>query len=101
METAAKWRRTQPVQHVPAKSVQPGVPMQVHAGESSRTVVHRVGLFNKQGYITTIISQSDVVRWLARHLSGLGALQHKTMQQLGWASKHIKALPARTPAIQV
>ena len=75
--------------------------VQVLAGESCRTVVHRVGLFDRGGHITHIISQSDVVRWLQQHLSDLGALQHKTMQELGWASKHIKSLPARTPAIQV
>lgn len=74
---------------------------QVHAGDTSRTVVHRVGLFNRGGHITNIISQSDVVRWLGQQLSGLGALQHKTMQELGWASKNIKSLPAGTPAIQV
>lgn len=78
-----------------------GAGLQVHAGESSRTVVHRVGMFDKSGHITHIISQSDVIRWLQQQLPGLGALQYRTMQELGWASKQIKSLPARTPAIQV
>lgn len=75
--------------------------VQVHNGEHSRTVVHRVGLFNKTGHITTIISQSDVVRWLQQHQASLGALKGMTAHQLGWADKHIKSMPARTPAIEV
>jgi len=75
--------------------------VQVHNGEHSRTVVHRVGLFNKTGHITNIISQSDVVRWLQQHQASLGALKGTTAQQLGWADKQIKSLPARTPAIEV
>ncbi|KAL0030536.1 hypothetical protein WJX79_002975 [Trebouxia sp. C0005] len=72
----------------------------VHNGEHSRTVVHRVGLFNKTGHITTIISQSDVVQWLQQHQASLGALKGMTARQLGWADKQIKSLPAKTPAIE-
>ncbi len=75
--------------------------VQVHNGEHSRTVVHRVGLFNKTGHITNIISQSDVVRWLQQHQASLGALKGMTAQQLGWADKQIKSMPAKTPAIEV
>jgi len=75
--------------------------VQVCNGAHSRTVVHRVGLFNKTGHITNIISQSDVVRWLQQHQASLGALKGMTAQQLGWADKQIKSLPARTPAIEV
>ena len=75
--------------------------IQVHSGEHSRTVVHRVGLFNKTGHITNIISQSDVVRWLQQHQASLGALKGMTAQQLGWADKQIKSMPAKTPAIEV
>lgn len=75
--------------------------VQVHNGEHSRTVVHRVGLFNKTGHITTIISQSDVVQWLQQHQASLGALKGMTARQLGWADKQIKSLPAKTPAIEV
>ena len=74
---------------------------QVHSGENSRTVVHRVGLFSKSGHITTIISQSDVVRWLQRQQHSLGTLKGMTAQQLGWANKQIKSVPAKTPAIEV
>ena len=74
---------------------------QVHSGKNSRTVVHRVGLFSKSGHITNIISQSDVVRWLHRHQHSLGSLISMTAQQLGWANKQIKALPAKTQAIEV
>lgn len=74
---------------------------QVHSGEHSRTVVHRVGLFNKTGHITNIITQSDVVRWLQQQQGSLGELKNMTAHQLGWAGKHIKSLPARTPAIEV
>lgn len=72
----------------------------VHSGEHSRTVVHRVGLFNKTGHITNIITQSDVVRWLQQQQGSLGELKNMTAHQLGWAGKHIKSLPARTPAIE-
>lgn len=75
--------------------------MQVHNGEHSRTVVHRVGLFNKAGHITNIISQSDVVRWLQHQQASLGNLRHMTAQQLGWADKQITSVPAKTPAIEV
>ncbi|KAL3155291.1 hypothetical protein ABBQ32_013075 [Trebouxia sp. C0010 RCD-2024] len=72
----------------------------VHNGEHSRTVVHRVGLFNKAGHITNIISQSDVVRWLQHQQASLGNLRHMTAQQLGWADKQITSVPAKTPAIE-
>lgn len=75
--------------------------VQVHNGEHSRTVVHRVGLFNKAGHITNIISQSDVVRWLQHQQASLGNLRHMTAQQLGWADKQITSVPAKTPAIEV
>ena len=34
----------------------------VHGGKHSRKIVHRVGLFDRQGQMTHILSQSDVVR---------------------------------------
>lgn len=34
----------------------------MHGGKHSRTIVHRVGLFDRQGQMTHILSQSDVVR---------------------------------------
>ena len=41
----------------------------MHGGERLRSVVHRVAIFNKEGTITDIVSQSDVVRcasWAVR-----------------------------------
>ena len=80
---------------------QPHDDAQVHNGEHSRTVVHRVGLFNKTGHITNIISQSDVVRWLQQQQASLGNLRSMTAEQLGWANKQITSVPAKTPAIEV
>jgi len=34
----------------------------MHGGERLRSVVHRVAIFNKEGTITDIVSQSDVIR---------------------------------------
>ena len=38
----------------------------IHGGEALRSVVHRVAIFDKQGNITHIVSQSDVIRCTPR-----------------------------------
>ena len=37
----------------------------MHGGEKLRSVVHRVAIFDKEGTITDIVSQSDVIRCVA------------------------------------
>jgi CBS-domain-containing membrane protein len=41
----------------------------MHGGERLRSVVHRVAIFNKDGAITDIVSQSDVIR--CAHLAAI------------------------------
>eukprot|EP00891_Asterochloris_glomerata_P003250 jgi/Astpho2/3250/fgenesh1_pg.00052_%23_52_t len=73
----------------------------VHGGKHSRTIVHRVGLFDRQGQMTHILSQSDVVRWLQQHQHALGPLADRTVQQLGLADRWVLKTPLDTSCIQV
>ncbi len=63
----------------------------MHEGEQQSHVVHRVALFDSSGHVTTVISQTDIVRWLAAHAGGgtLGGLAGATIGQLGWGSKPV------------
>jgi len=49
--------------------------------------VHRVALFDEYGDITGIISQSDLVRLLARNVNVLGALKSKSIGELGLGTR--------------
>lgn len=64
----------------------------MHEGEQQSHVVHRVALFDSSGLVTTVISQTDIVRWLAAHAGGgtLGSLAGATIAQLGWGSKPVR-----------
>lgn len=49
--------------------------------------VHRVAIFNSVGRIKNIISQSDVIRFLASKVAFFGPLRHQTVEQLGFLSE--------------
>lgn len=55
----------------------------VAGGERGRSIVHRLGLFDKAGAITHIISQSDLVRFLDGHVGQLGPLGAGRLVDLG------------------
>ena len=49
---------------------------------STRWGVHRVNVFNKDGQLVNIVTQSSLVNFLAHHLSGLGGVVDKTVGDL-------------------
>ena len=51
------------------------------AGETK--VTHRIALFDAHGEVTAIISQMDVARWLVSKEGVIGAMGHKTIEELG------------------
>lgn len=54
---------------------------------STRTIIHRVVLFEASGEISNLISQTDVVHWLADHDCKLpDSLQTHTLRDLGFGS---------------
>eukprot|EP00198_Chlamydomonas_reinhardtii_P012056 XP_001701393.1 predicted protein [Chlamydomonas reinhardtii] len=59
----------------------------MHEGEQQAQVVHRVALFDRGGAITSVISQSDIVRFLADNSDRLGELACTSMSDLGWDNK--------------
>lgn len=71
----------------------------VHGGSHTAAHVHRLALFNKDGRITNVISQSDIVRFLNEHSDKLGELANQTAEQLGWASKPLIGVQPEQPAI--
>jgi len=59
-------------------------------------VCHRMAIFNPRGHIIHIISQSDVVGFLAQH--SLGALGKKTVAELGLVTGAVVCVPHTTIA---
>lgn len=71
----------------------------MHGGEELRSVVHRCAIFNKEGNITHIVSQSDVVRFLSQNSESLGPLGEMTVEQLGWAQRDVITVTPELAAI--
>ncbi|KAG2432081.1 hypothetical protein HXX76_009008 [Chlamydomonas incerta] len=71
----------------------------MHEGEQQAQVVHRVALFDSGGAITAVISQSDIVRFLADNSRRLGELAGSTMSELGWDDKRVVSCTPDTPAL--
>uniref|UniRef100_A0A7S0X0C9 CBS domain-containing protein n=1 Tax=Chlamydomonas leiostraca TaxID=1034604 RepID=A0A7S0X0C9_9CHLO len=69
-------------------------------GGRGGSVVHRIALFNSDGAITQIISQTDIVKFLARHKEQLGPLSTKTVEELGLVSGRVECIDPGTPAIE-
>eukprot|EP00884_Botryococcus_braunii_P005065 jgi/Botrbrau1/1455/Bobra.178_3s0013.1 len=72
----------------------------IHGGKSSRTVVHRVALYDKSFRITHIVSQTDVARFLLKNQSCLGQLGKDTVESLGWAHGSVISITPDISAIQ-
>ncbi|KAG2484172.1 hypothetical protein HYH03_016986 [Edaphochlamys debaryana] len=71
----------------------------MHEGENQSRVVHRVALFDSSGTITSVISQSDLCRFLSQHVAELGPLALRTMSDLGWDCKPVVSCTPETPAL--
>lgn len=56
-------------------------------GADKHNVVHRVCIFNERGRISNIVTQSDIVQFIAKHTDQLDGLDKKTLQELGIVSK--------------
>ena len=65
----------------------------MHGGERLRSVVHRVAIFNKEGAITDIVSQSDVIRCryraTARHAWSAAMSRRCAVQALCYSSSTV------------
>ena len=63
--------------------------------------MHRIALFGPHGDITNIISQMDVVKFLARRLDALGPLAGTTLEALGLVRRQqaIVSVDANMPTL--
>jgi len=73
-------------------------------GQSRDDVVHRVVLFDASGGLHRLISQTDVVEWLAEHDGKLShSLETKSLRELGFGSderrRQFVTVTANTPTI--
>ncbi|GIL60207.1 hypothetical protein Vafri_14809 [Volvox africanus] len=72
----------------------------MHEGEQQARVVHRVAFFDNSGRVTSVISQSDICRFLAAHVDRLGPLAEATVSELGWDCKPVVSCTPETPALE-
>ena len=70
-------------------------------GTRSRHVVHRLALFDSEGQLTHVISQSDMIKFLYNHLDDLGGLADASVSDLGFVSGTAGVVTVRpeTPAL--
>jgi 5'-AMP-activated protein kinase regulatory gamma subunit len=61
----------------------------MHGGGRSSKIVHRLAVFNKAGDVEAVVSQSDVIRYVAARTGELGPLAEKTTKELGWAQREV------------
>ena len=47
----------------------------MHEGSHSVQVVHRIAFFDNTGSVQSIVSQTDLIRFLAQHLEELGPIR--------------------------
>ncbi|GIL82346.1 hypothetical protein Vretimale_11815 [Volvox reticuliferus] len=72
----------------------------MHEGEQQSHVVHRVAFFDNSGRVTSVVSQSDICRFLAAHVDRLGDLAEATVSELGWDCKPVVSCTPETPALE-
>lgn len=72
----------------------------MHGGAKSRNVVHRVALFDNQGRITSIISQTDIIKFLAHNTSDLGDIASASVESLGLVSNNVESIAPSLSAIE-
>ncbi|KDD76450.1 hypothetical protein H632_c222p2, partial [Helicosporidium sp. ATCC 50920] len=69
-----------------------------HQATSVKTV-HRIALFDAKGDVTSVISQSDVVRFLLAHVDELGDAADASVAQLGLVGGPVVAVDAHCPTL--
>ena len=70
-------------------------------GSRSRQVVHRLALFDIEGQLTNVVSQSDMVNFLYGHMDEMGALADATAADLGFVrgAASVVTVAPETPAL--
>lgn len=68
-------------------------------GTRSRKVVHRLALFDKDGQLTHVVSQTDVIRFVWEHIEDLGPLAQATVKDLGFVTRQVLSVKPETPAL--
>jgi len=70
-------------------------------GSRSRQVVHRLALFDAEGALTNVVSQSDMVNFLYGHMDEMGRLADATVSDLGFVRgvSSVVTLRPETPAL--
>jgi CBS domain-containing protein len=71
-------------------------------GAASRRVTHRIAIFDERGTITDVLSQSDVVRFLAATPDALSAFGDASVEslRLGHARGAVACVGAGVPAVE-
>mmetsp|Transcript_6225 Transcript_6225/g.13609 ORF Transcript_6225/g.13609 Transcript_6225/m.13609 type:complete len:392 (-) Transcript_6225:740-1915(-) len=72
----------------------------VHGGHNQAHVVHRIAIFDNQGRVSNIISQTDIIRFLERHSKQLGSTAQSTLQELGMVAHAVEVIRPETSAIE-
>lgn len=72
----------------------------VYGGTNKSDVVHRMAVFDGEGRITNVVTQTDVVRYLLNNIDQLGGLADASVADLGWAGRHVECVGPSTPAIE-
>ncbi len=80
----------------PLNTVTPPTPFRrgMHEGTKQSSVVHRIAFFDAAGHVASIVSQSDLIRFLARpsSLEQMGPLRDLTIEHLGMLSHKVLTL---------
>lgn len=63
-------------------------------------VNHRILIFDERGIVTNIISQTDVLRYIYKHMESLGRLRYQTVHQLELSTKPVLVAQANLPALE-
>jgi hypothetical protein len=71
-------------------------------GAASRRVTHRIAVFDERGAITDVVSQSDIIRFLAATPGALRAFGDATVDslKLGHARGGVACVGAHVPAVE-
>lgn len=85
--------------HPKATKNQERTPPQAFGGSRSRPVVHRLALFDTEGQLTNIVSQSDVIKYIYENLDGLGDLADRSVTDLGFVRGTVITVRPDTPAL--
>ncbi|PSC67382.1 E3 ubiquitin-ligase [Micractinium conductrix] len=71
----------------------------VFGGTRSRQVVHRLALFDAEGHLSHVISQSDVIKYLYDHIDEMGPLAEASITKIGFVKGQVISVRPETPAL--